>query len=131
MSLETDTRINKSKTLLINWLASRVNADGLAWLTQQVEKMEDSVSAKKILFSSFSAVPRYLGKEKLHLSIEELQTANELIEGWVPINWTCEQAGRTLLLLSFPHRDREQYRTVLDRIVTSADVGEAIAFYQS
>lgn len=131
MYLETNTRINRSKTLLTSWLASKVSADSLAWLNQQVEKMEDGVLANKILFTSFSAVPRYLGKEKLHLSIEKLQTANELIEGWIPINWTCEQAGRTLLLLSFPHGDREQYRTVVDRIVTSADVGEAIAFYQS
>ena len=130
MSFQTEIGTNKLKTLLINWLNTRVNTDGLAWLNLKVAEIANSDFEKK-LFTSFSAVPRYLGKEELHLSIEDLQAANELIEGWIPINWTCEQAGRALLLLSFSSRDRDRYLAALDKIIASADVGEAIAFYQS
>ena len=87
MSLETDTRINKLKTLLVNWLNSRVDPDGLAWLNRQLAEIENSASAKT-LFTSYSAVQRYLGKVKLELSAAELQAAKELITGWNPIDWT-------------------------------------------
>lgn len=146
MSLETDTRINKSKTLLINWLNSRVDPDGgsppslarhgqvsidgLAWLKRQLAENENSASAKT-LFTSYSAVPRYLGKAKLELSAAELQAAKELINGWNPIDWTYYQVGRTLLLISFPYQNSEKYLATLDKIVAAADVAEAIAFYQS
>lgn len=130
MSLETDTKINKLKTLLIDWLEKRIDADGLAWLNRQIAELENSASATT-LFTSYSTVSRYLGKAKLELSVVELQTAQELITGWNPVDWTCDRAGRALLLISFPHHNSDKYLATLDKIVAAADVAEAIAFYQS
>ena len=130
MSLETDTRINKLKVLLTNWLDNRVDADALAWLKRNLAAIENSAS-QKTLFTSFSAVPRYLGKAKLKLSAADLQVAEGLIPGWNPVDWTCDRVGRALLLISFPNRDRDKYLATLDKIVAAADVAEAIAFYQS
>ena len=130
MSLETDTRINKTKVLLKNWLDNRVDADALAWLNRNLAEIENSAS-EKTLFTSFSAVPRYIGKAKLELSAADLQIANQLIPGWNPVDWTCVRVGRALLLISYPYRDRDKYLGTLDKIVAAADVAEAIAFYQS
>ena len=130
MSLETEIRINKLKVLLKNWLDNRVDAGASEWLNCNLAKIENSAS-EKTLFTSFSAVPRYLGKATLELSAADLQIANQLIPGWNPVAWTCDRVGRALLLISFPHQDSQKYLATLDKIVAAADVAEAIAFYQS
>lgn len=129
MHTQLDTKQNQIKALLFKWLNNRVTAEDWAWLECKIAEVADS--KERTFFTSFSAVPRYLGKEKLNLSIAELQEAQELIAGWIPIEWSCDDVGRTLLLLSFPHYNSDYYIATLDKIVASADVGEAIAFYQS
>ena len=129
MLTQIDIKQNQIKALLFKWLNKRITAEALAWLEGKIAEVADS--KERTLFTSFSAVPRYFGKEKLNLSIAELQEAQELITGWIPVDWSCDGVGRTLLLLSFPHEDSNNYVATLDKIVASADVGEAIAFYQS
>lgn len=125
-----NTRVTKVISLLFKWLESRSSDEALAWFNQKTAEISNGTLAR-ILFTTYSAVPRYLGKEKLDLSSEELEAAEQLITGWNPINWTVDQVGRTLLLLSFPSEDAVKYVATLDKIIAAADVGEAIAFYQS
>ena len=130
MSTETYTETNKIIALLNNWLETRTSAESLAWLQRKKQEITQK-AVERNLFTAFSSVSRYLGKQKLELSTEELQAANELIIGWNPINWTLDQVGRTLLILSFPHEDEDRYVATLDKIFAAADVGELIALYQS
>lgn len=130
MLTQLDIKQHQIKVLLFKWLNKRVTADGLAWLDRKTAEVANN-AAERTLFTSFSAVPRYLGKEKLNLSVAELQEAQEFIAGWIPIDWNCDDVGRTILLLSFPHPDSVHYVATIDKIVASADVREAIAFYQS
>lgn len=127
---ETNTRVNKVVNLLFKWLENRASQEGLFWLKQKTSEIANG-ALERILFTSYSAVPRYLGKEKLNLSKEELQQAAEVFAGWQPFNWTIDQVGRSLLLLSLPSEDGDAYVTTLNKITAVADVGEAIAFYQS
>ena len=130
MSTETYTETNKIIALLNNWLETRTSAESLAWLQRKKQEITQK-AVERNLFTAFSSVSRYLGKQKLELSTEELQAANELIVGFHPINWTLDQVGRTLLILSFPHEDEDRYVATLDKIFAAADVGELIALYQS
>ena len=130
MSNQTNTRVNKVINLLLKWLETRISNNGLGWLNQKTAEISNG-ALDKILFTSYSAVPRYLGKEKLDLSSEELEAATAVVTGWNPINWTLDQVGRTILLLSFSSTDVAKYVATLDKIMAVADVGEAIAFYQS
>ena len=130
MSTETYTETNKIIALLNNWLETRTSAESLAWLQRKKQEITQK-AVERNLFTAFSSVSRYLGKQKLELSTEELQAANELIIGFHPINWTLDQVGRTLLILSFPHEDEDRYVATLDKIFAAADVGELIALYQS
>ncbi len=130
MSNQTNTRVNKVINLLLKWLETRISNNGLGWLNQKTAEISNG-ALDKILFTSYSAIPRYLGKEKLDLSSEELEAATALVTGWNPINWTLDQVGRTILLLSFSSTDVAKYVATLDKIMAVADVGEAIAFYQS
>ena len=130
MLFENDTKVNKIAGVLFNWLKKRDSATNLLWLNQKAKEISNSAS-ERTLFTSFSAVSRYLNQDKLNLSSEELRTALALKTGWNPTNWTLEQAGRTILLLSFPAENTVNYLAALDKIIQAADVGEAIAFYQS
>lgn len=130
MLTETFNKTNRILTLLNSWLEIRISPENLVWLNCKKKEIKQNAQ-EKTLFTSFSAVSRYLGKQKLELSAEELLIAKEIIEGWNPTNWTIEQVGRTILILSFPYEDQERYVATLDKIFAAADVGEAIALYQS
>ena len=76
-------------------------------------------------------MPRYLGKENLQLTSEDLEAAQAVIPGWYPGHWSVDQAGRTLLLLALPCDDTQQYVRSLDQVFTTADMGELVVLYQS
>ncbi|MEM7595571.1 MAG: EboA domain-containing protein [Cyanobacteria bacterium P01_A01_bin.83] len=117
-------------TLLFNWLETRITDTSYQWLKQQ-SSVINNTGVERTFFTSYSAVNRYLGRGKLNLSASELQLAAELIPGWNPLNWTLEQAGRSLILLSLSSLDPVKYIATLDKLIAAADVSEAIAFYQS
>lgn len=117
-------------TLLFNWLETRITDTSYQWLEQQTTAIQNT-GLERIFFTSYSAVTRYLGRGKLDLSTSELQMAEQLVPGWNPLNWSLEQVGRSLILLSLPSIDPVKYITTLDKLISAADVGEAIAFYQS
>lgn len=130
MSTEAYLKINKISALLLNWLKKQTSETSLIWLeNKQAEIRENAV--EKSLFIAFSQTSRYLEDQKLELSTEQLQAANEIITGWNPTDWTVNQAGRSLLILAFPHEDQDKYVATLDKIFAAADVKEAIALYQS
>lgn len=117
-------------SLLFDWLENRVAVESYQWLKHQTVEISNG-GVERTFFTSYSAVPRYLGKEKLDLSAAELQIVAELVRGWYPVNWTLDQVGRTLILLSFPSINGAKYLATLDKLMAAADVGEVIAFYQS
>jgi hypothetical protein len=122
--------VDRISNLLKSWLRKQISGDELTWFIKKQEEISDRGEAKT-LFTTFSSVPRYLGKEKLNVSEVELQRANDLVLGWNPSDWTIDGVGRTLLILSFPHEEPNRYVNTLDKIFETADVREAIALYQS
>lgn len=116
--------------LLHQWLLKSASNQGITWLEQKQAQIA-SGAAERVFFTAFSAVPRYLGKESLQLTSEDLEAAQTLIPGWFPNNWSVDIAGRTLLLLALPHNEPEEYVRSLDKVFTTADMGELVVLYQS
>ena len=119
--------------LLLSWLEKQISKDGLVWLQQQQQKLASS-SYKRVFFTSFSAVPRYTGKQKLQLNEADLQVAQKLCPGWLPQFWRVDQAGRSFLVLSLfrelvENNDSEVSET-LEQVFTAADIEELVALYQ-
>ncbi|MEC4986042.1 MAG: EboA family metabolite traffic protein [Oscillatoria sp. PMC 1068.18] len=130
MSTATQVEIESVTQLLQNWLESRASQKGLQWLTEKREKIAEG-APEKVFYTSFSAVPRYLGKADLNLNQEDLQAAEKLRKGWFPGNWRVDQVGRTLLILALPNSRPEKYWQTLRQVFTTADEGELVALYQS
>ena len=123
-------KINKISALLHNWLKMQASEESLTWLEGKQAQIGQNASEKP-LFIAFSQASRYFESQKLELTSEQLQLANEIVTGWNPTNWTVNQVARTLLILAFPHEDKDKYVTTINKIFAAADVKEAIALYQS
>ncbi|QSJ18784.1 EboA family metabolite traffic protein [Nostoc sp. UHCC 0702] len=120
-------RVNE---LLHQWLLKSASDKSIAWLEQKQAQIA-SGAAERVFFTAFSAVPRYLGKESLQLTSEDLEAAQAVLPGWYPGHWSVDQAGRTLLLLALQCDDTQQYLRSLDQVFTTADMGELVVLYQS
>ena len=127
---ETNLKTNKISDLLHKWLEMQTSSESLAWLDDKLAEIRQN-AATKSLFIAFSKTSRYLEPQKLELTTEQRQAANDIITGWNPIDWTLDRVGRILLILAFTHENERNYVATLNKIFDAADVGEAIALYQS
>ena len=124
------TAIAGTSDLLRQWVAQHTTTEGLAWLDNKCKLIADGAEVR-VFFTSFSSVPRYVGKEKLSLTMEQLQAAQEVRSHWQPQFWNSDGAARTLLLLALPHNSAEEYLQKLEQLFTTADMGELVALYQA
>lgn len=101
----------------------------MEWLQQQQQKLASS-SYKRVFFTSFSAVPRYTGKQQLQLSEADIQEAQTKCPGWRS-QWRVDQTARALLVLTlFQVQDNSEAFKTLEQVFGAADVEELIALYQ-
>lgn len=118
------------RTTILSWLETRISDDRFRWLSDKSDQITKGGEDWEF-FTSFSAVPRYTGKNSLDLSDEEQQQAESLRKGWKPALWTADQLGRTLLVLSLAEWGKEEFLDILEKTFISSDMGEAVALYQS
>ncbi|MEC4814136.1 MAG: EboA family metabolite traffic protein [Scytonema sp. PMC 1069.18] len=116
--------------LLYTWLKQRIAEPSLNWLDEKRRQIGSGFNTP-VFFTAFSAVPRYIGKSDLNLTLEDIKAASEIRQGWFPYHWSVDQAARSLLVLSLPQENAEQYEQALDRVFAAADVGELVALYQA
>lgn len=102
----------------------------VAWLDKTLDQLTGGGSERQF-FLSFSAAPRFTGKEPVHWTADDLQAAEKLRPGWQPQSWTTDQATRVLLALSLPHQGEEEYVRILNLMFSAAEVGELTALYLS
>ncbi|WP_026461802.1 EboA domain-containing protein [Adhaeribacter aquaticus] len=113
------------KQFLSGLVQTQLPPQGQNWL----EKQLNQIKSEKEFYLAFSMAPRFTGKKQLILTEEELQQATQLREGFNPNNWTVDQVARTLLVLAIPHQTPEQFIAILNKIFSTADLGELTALY--
>jgi hypothetical protein len=116
--------------LLDGWIAHIAPSDGVTWLRERQSQIAGG-AADYVFYTSFSAVPRHMGKADLDLSDAAREAAGAARSGWQPAQWSVDQAGRSRLVLSLPADDRADYLATLERVFTHADMGESVALYQT
>jgi hypothetical protein len=130
MTAVINLKLTSVSELLYRWVARQIKAESLVWLDEKRKQISNGANVR-VFFTAFSAVPRYTGKNDLELTEDDLKAASAIVTGWVPANWSVDQAARTLLLLSLPDDDADKYLHTLEQVFTTADVGELIALYQA
>lgn len=122
--------LQQSAHYIRTWLARQLEDAALGWLDQTLQQLSDNAS-ERLLFARFSATSRQVGKADLELTEADLSVAQDLRAGWMPGQWSVDQAARTLLLLAFPSQDADRYIAALEKLFAAADVAEQVALYQS
>ena len=118
----------KPAELLGRWLARQLPSTEGAWVTEAVEKLR-TTSTDRDLYLLISLVSRRVGKERLTLGDMDIAAASASRRGWNPSGWTVDQASRVYLLLcSTP--DGAEISRRLDRLCSTADIDELVAFYR-
>ncbi|MBD2252629.1 EboA family metabolite traffic protein [Nostoc parmelioides] len=130
MSALISIKTTSISSLLRYWISQIVDKETITWLDEKQEQIKSSVTGREF-FITFSMVSRYVVKDQLQLTPEDLKAASTLHTDWFPGHWSVEQSARTILVLALPKDDIEKYLSTLEQVFTSADVGELVALYQA
>ena len=127
---QTEISLPQLRNTLLKWLEHQLDEDALEWISSTVEDFNEGVEDWQF-FSSFSAVPRYTGKDSLALTDNQQKKADQIRSGWKPEYWRVDQLGRTLLVLAAADSDKATFLDRLEKTFVSSDMGEAEALYQA
>ena len=130
MSALITIKTTSISSLLRYWISQVVDKKTIIWLDEKKEQIKNSVTGREF-FTAFSMVSRYVTKDQLQLTPEDLKAASALHTGWFPGHWSVEQAARTILVLALPQDNTEKYLHTLEQVFISADVSELVALYQA
>ncbi|MEM8780581.1 MAG: EboA family metabolite traffic protein [Cyanobacteria bacterium P01_G01_bin.49] len=120
----------KSRDLLQSWLSQQLEQDSWHWLNQKRQEIAKGASPR-VFFLTFSSVSRYVGKQDLTLVPKDWQNIAKVRPGWFPGHWSVAQAARSLLVLSLPHDNSQDYIQTVEQVFTTADIEELVALYQT
>ena len=122
--------IKKLQTLILTWLKKELDQDGYSKIESAFNSILRGTEDWEV-YSSFSGVPRYTGKNLISLSDDDKESAEKLRTGWKPGYWHVDQLGRTLLILAISERSKDEFLDKLEKIFITSDMREAEALYQS
>jgi hypothetical protein len=118
----------KAKEFLFNMLSLRINGPAQMWLDRTVKELQ-TLTNENSFYLAFSAASRYSSKQKIQLNHTELEEANSILRDWNIANWTTEQCVRVLLILLVNKKDPEEFKRILNKQFSAADVDELVALY--
>jgi len=120
------TIVAKRRNLLAGWLAARLSADARTWLDRQVAEIEAGERPFQ-LGVAIGLAPRKVGKADLDLTRDEQAAGREARPGLDTTGWSLDQAARILLALASFRDDGAAFAAALDRVLSTAEIGEQIA----
>jgi hypothetical protein len=121
--------VKEIRSTILKWLKLRLDSSAVSWLREKGELLKGNPKDAE-LYTSFSAVPRRTGKDKILFSKDELNKAASLRKGWNPEGWSADQLGRLFLILCYAEQDRDTFLDKIEKIFVSSDWGEAEALYR-
>lgn len=126
----THDQLEQIQSFLFDLIRRRAPGEGLKWLSKRLEEIQRTKKDRSF-YLTFSAVPRYLGKDRLLMELADLKRAGRLREGFHPIDWTLGRAARVWLLLHLPHNRAADFVSKMEMLFDTADMGELVALYSS
>jgi hypothetical protein len=100
--------------------------DELPWVEKKLAQLRDDFKARSF-FLAFSSCPRFIQKEKLTFSTDQLQKINEAYPNFEAQTWSKEELVRVLFMCQIPVAENHQ---VLDTLFSTADIKETVALYK-
>lgn len=120
--------LSQASVFLKNIIEVQVNGKELDWINQQEDNLRNNFQLRSF-YIAFSSASRFIRKNNLHLSEEQLAEADVLRRGFQPQYWNLLQCVRVYLLLILPQEDAEGYEANLTRLHETADIEEQVTLY--
>lgn len=130
MNSELQVNTGALTEFLKELLIRQIDEPAEKWLLEKLAALNQQPQPRD-LFLMFSAVPRFLGKNQLNLTTEEVNRLKELRKGLSLEGWTVPQTARVLTLCSFQFKDANSFLQLLDQIFSIAEVAEMVALYSA
>ena len=111
--------------LLLAALSRVVAPAALDWLNAEMARQRDTADERR-LGIALGLAGRKIGRTQLALTDDERATAGKLF-GWQPELWAADDAARVLILMA-THRDDPAFAERVDRLCTTAEITEHIAY---
>jgi hypothetical protein len=112
---------------LTRWLSHRLAPDQVSWLTAEIERQRKAIDERRVAIA-LSLAGRKVGRADLAPGPDELAEACRLRQGWQPQVWGTDEAARIAILLATHHGDDQGFAGRVDRLCTTAEVNEYVAY---
>ena len=97
------------------------------WLNAEIERQRGSADERRLAIA-LGFAGRKIGRAQLALTEDEIATARRLRKGWQPELWAADEAARILILGTSHNGDDQAFAARVDRLCTTAEVTEYIAY---
>jgi hypothetical protein len=99
----------------------------MEWLNAEVERQRGAADERRLAIA-LGLTGRKIGRVQLALTDDEVATARRLRTGWQPELWSADEAARILILGASHNGDDGVFAARVDRLCTTAEVTEYIAY---
>jgi hypothetical protein len=111
--------------LLDRWIEARLDAPARIWYEAQ-RRAIPAANDGKALSMALGLAARKLGKADLALSRADLAEANRVRPGFVPGDWSLDQAARVAFVLSTYAGDDAAFAARVEQLCATAEIGELV-----
>jgi hypothetical protein len=113
---------------LLRQILSRVLApDAVAWLNGEIDRQRGAADERRLAIA-LGLTSRKIARVELSLTADEAAAAQQQRAGWQPGLWSADEAARVLILGASHGGDDSAFAARVDRLCTTAEVTEYIAY---
>jgi hypothetical protein len=121
---------DKVSKLLSTIIRTNGNEKGINWLQQRLQ-LQQETGAIPQFNQTFTAIPRFTGKEIITLSPSENEQLDQLLPSFFVHGWTLDRLARVWWLLQLPVVDKSVYLDTLEQLFNAAEMNELAALYSA
>ncbi|RFS22836.1 hypothetical protein DVR12_13190 [Chitinophaga silvatica] len=100
------------------------------WL-QQRRDVQQTTNAISQFNQTFTAIPRFVGKETINVQPEDLDQLSILVPEFFVQGWTLDRLVRVWWLLQLPASNKNDYVAAIENLFNAAEMNELAALYSA
>lgn len=100
------------------------------WITQRLQVTQETGALQQFNLT-FTAIPRFTGKNTIRVTEEELAMLEAAIPGFTVYGWTLDGLTRAWWLLQLPVASQTEYEQAIEGLFNAAEMNELVALYNA
>ncbi|MET6999973.1 EboA domain-containing protein [Chitinophaga defluvii] len=100
------------------------------WITQRLQVTQETGALQQFNLT-FTAIPRFTGKNIIRVTEEELAILEAAIPGFTVYGWTLDALTRAWWLLQLPVTSQQAYEQAIEGLFNAAEMNELVALYNA